>query len=250
VHEPAEHERRSERHERDELRHDRSIRRRDTCEGLPVRRGQQGGQQWQRQHDGSGARPDERADGGVDAAPDRALAVEGDGDRAAGEHEHVEHQQVIQKPQVREWKGACGRRRHVGRRRGQCAAERLRESPDPDRRQRGRQHEPADDQRNDDALRAVRPEAARALPVQHHPGEEAGDEEEQRHPEDVRREAQGPERRARGRVRDDPQAHGYAGREREAGVEHDAEQQRERPDGVERMEAIGHGHHTNSVRRE
>lgn len=90
-------------------------------------------------------------------------------------------------------------------------------------------------ERQKDPLPAVEREAGKAAALQNEPGEIAGDQEEQHHAEHVRDiEKQG---KLRGGciVLHDPDRR--AGNEGHRGVQHDAEQERDRSDGVERMEA-------------
>ena len=137
-----------------------------------------------------------------------------------------------QRERARRWRRqACWHRR-------QRAAERYPQPPDPDDRDRRRQHEPADEERHENAHEAVAPETTGAAAREQHPREEAGDEEEQRHPEGVRGESQHAERQARRAVDHRPESRRQPRQEREAGVEHDTEDEGKRADGIERVQTI------------
>ena len=83
--------------------------------------------------------------------------------------------------------------------------------------------------------------------MEQHAGEEAGHEKEQRHPEDVRREEQDPDRRARGVVGHRPEAGNQPGNEREPGVEDHPEQESERANRIERVQSFSSCRHQCSL---
>ena len=74
---------------------------------------------------------------------------------------------------------------------------------------------------------------ARTALMEQHPREESSNDEEQRHAKDVRRKQQHGDRRTRRVVGHRPDAGDEPRKEREPGVKHHAEQQRERANGVE-----------------
>ena len=242
LHEPPEPERRPVGDERRELRDDRLIGRRDPEPGDPARVEIQCNGDRRSEQKRAGPAAHDPLDDDIDAEAQPAGPVER-GDGAASSHRNrIDDEQVVEEPQVREWKCAGRRGRQVGRGRRQRAAERLRDSPHPDGRDRRKENDPPDDEGDEDPLQPVAQETARTLPVEHHAAEEAGYEEEERHPEDVRREQDDGDRRARRDVDHGPDSWKHARQEGEAGVKDDPEQQREAAHRVEGMEAIGGVH--------
>ena len=247
VREPPEDEGRAEADERGDLWNERVVGCRDTEPDDPL------GTEVERNGDGHSEQHSRGA--AADGAPDHvvrkgtygATPIEPDRDGAAEQDDHVEHQEVVEKPQVRERERQRRLRRQGG---GRCRelAECLCEPPDPDGGHRREEDDPAGDERYENALRAIGPEPTSPLAFEHHPGKEAGDEKEQRHAEDVRGEEQYADGHARRAVVHRPDARDHARDEREAGVEDHAEQQRKRTNGVEAVQAISSGHTSSSKR--
>jgi hypothetical protein len=95
-------------------------------------------------------------------------------------------------------------------------------------------------QRQRNALGAVAHEVAKSLAMVDEPREVAGDEEEQRHPEQVTEAGDDPDRGAGRSVGHDPFV--QARHERQAGVKVDAQKERERTQSIQRVESIGRIH--------
>ena len=178
----------------------------------------------------------------VDNASNPAVAIAGNHNGPHRVEDGVQDQQVVEEPQMRQRESTGWRRRDLRRRRRDRSVERLRDAPDPHDCNRREEDDPAGHQRYEDSLEPVSPEAAPALTLDHHPGEEPRDKEEERHPEDVRRKQQDGNGAARRVVGHRPNARYEPRQKREPGVEDDAEEQRERADGVERVQAIGVRH--------
>lgn len=211
------------------------IRRRHGEEGDPFRVQPQGQGQRRGQPDG---RPgsDQEAGDPVHDRPRPTLAIHPSEDRAKDQHGGIEQGQHPQEPQMgqREIGPVIDRRRRRRRARrdqtvGMSVPDQGRDDPRHDRKPEGRQ-------RPDYPHRPLPCEPGPSPSRQHHMGEQAGDQEEGRHAKQVNGEEQ--PRRADGPalVRHDPD---LLREERQAGVQHDAKQQRTRPQRIEPVQPLG-----------
>jgi hypothetical protein len=141
-------------------------------------------------------------------------------DSAQQGHCHVQHQQLVEEPEVRERKGARNLG-HFGHGRWRTV-EHLGDAHRPDQADDRKQNDPAGDQRHGDAQTAVFPETARAEFVIQHAAEESGDEEEQRHAEDVRDKTCVTQELAGGVVHHRPDSRRDSRQERHRGMERHA----------------------------
>nr|WP_262423016.1 hypothetical protein [Brevundimonas denitrificans] len=203
------------------------IERGDAEEGNPVRRQIQGDSQ-RRGQDHGRPRPDQAAGQAVHRPAPAPVPVQGREGRAQEQQDRVEDQQHPQEPQVGQGEGLDGERR---RRRSLGHGSAVVDDRHPDQHgDDGRQCRPPEHrQRAGDAAQAVTDKAAYAPAPDHHVSEQARDQEEGGHAEQVDGEEQRPGGGRSLAVRHHPHGHGRISHGR---VQHDAEQEGEAPEGV------------------
>ena len=209
------------------------IRGRHAEEGDPVRMQPQGQGQRRAQNKRS-PRPDQPRRDPVDRPSPASRTIQRRERQTQHQQTRIEDQQHPQEPQV----GQRNSRHGEGRRRRRIGGRQVHPHADPDHHGDDPRHgqRPEHDQRPRDPDQPIDDKAADAATLQHHMGEQAGDQEEGRHAEQVDDEEQtaGPDRALI--VGDDPD---LGRKEGHGAVQHHPQQQGPAPQRVEPVKTLG-----------